>query len=160
MMDTFARRRRFESVARIGPGAIELTWVAVSALAITVLLAKGAVAANDAGDERAFSEADVKRGGILFLQCRACHATSAEDGHRVGPNLSSLFGSVAGSRDGFVYSESMGASDVVWDEQTLFEFLEDPDAYFNGTKMAYAGLPDEADRRRLIEYLRLNTVSQ
>lgn len=157
MIGSAAQRDRSDAKLRMSPLLIERSKLALACIAAAALFEAGAFAANEAGEGRGFTTADVKRGSILFLQCRACHATNAEDGHRVGPNLSSLFGSVAGSRDGFVYSESMGASDVVWDEQTLFEFLGDPDAYFNGTKMAYAGLPNEADRRRLIEYLRQAT---
>lgn len=100
----------------------------------------------------------LRRGEILFLQCRACHSTDAADGHLVGPNLAGLFGSNAGSKEGFVYSEALANSDVVWTTETLDEFLLDPGLYFAGTKMAFVGIPDSADRRLLVDWLELQVT--
>ncbi|MDJ0709496.1 MAG: c-type cytochrome [Woeseiaceae bacterium] len=99
----------------------------------------------------------LRRGKVLFLQCRACHGTSQAEGHLVGPNLSSLFGSTVGKRDGFIYSESMAESDLVWDTDNLDAFLTDPDALFPGTKMAFGGIADNVSRRALIAYLQSAT---
>ena len=105
-------------------------------------------------DGSAMSAAEVRRGSLLFLQCRACHALDSADGHRVGPNLSGLFGSVAGKKDGFVYSDAVAGSELVWSEAALNEFLARPDDYFPGTKMVFAGMPNEQDRRQLIAYIK------
>ena len=42
---------------------------------------------------------------------------------------------------------------IVWDAQTLDRFLEAPLDAVPGTTMGFAGLPDAAERRRLIDWL-------
>lgn len=113
-----------------------------------------AVAAAQSGQSVA---ANSRRGMLLFLQCRACHSVNEADGHLVGPNLSGLFGAVAGKKEDFVYSESATASDIVWSAETLDEFLARPNDFFPGTKMAFAGIESDADREALIAYLRDQT---
>lgn len=43
---------------------------------------------------------------------------------------------------------------IIWNEQTLFEYLENPKKYIPGTKMVFAGLKKEADRNDIISYLK------
>lgn len=142
------------------------TCTALAKWALLVLVAYSGLTVAVADDDRA-SRADAepvdtgastRRGKLLFLQCRACHALNLEDGHRVGPNLAGLFGSVAGSRDGFVYSEALASSDLVWTEEALDAFLTRPDDYFPGTKMAFGGISDPEDRRQLIAYLKTESA--
>lgn len=104
-------------------------------------------------DDPAFA----RLGKILFLQCRACHATDSAAGHLVGPNLDGLFGSTAGRKEGFGYSTSLAESGVIWSESTLDQFLKKPSDYFPGTKMAFAGIEKSEDRAALIAYLRQQT---
>lgn len=44
----------------------------------------------------------------------------------VGPNLHGLFGRKTGSVDGFSYTQANINKGVTWDEETLFEYLENP----------------------------------
>lgn len=97
--------------------------------------------------------AALRRGKILFLQCRACHSTEAAGEHRVGPNLHGLFGAEAASKPGFAYSEALSQAGVTWSADTLSRFLTEPSAFVPGTIMAFAGLPQESDRDALIAYL-------
>jgi len=57
----------------------------------------------------------MERGAKLYKRCRACHTLDEGGRHKVGPNLWGIYGSKAGSKDGFNYSKAMAASDVVWD---------------------------------------------
>lgn len=117
------------------------------------------VTASEAPD-RSAAPADPKlaaRGKILFLQCRSCHGLKPEEGHRVGPNLSGLFGRAAASQEGFTYSEAMQGAGITWDAALLNQFLETPASLVPGTIMAFAGISAEADRAAVIEYLRAET---
>jgi cytochrome c len=42
----------------------------------------------------------------------------------------------------------------VWTEEVLFKYLEAPLTFMPGTKMAFAGLKDEQDRKDVIAYLK------
>jgi cytochrome c len=46
---------------------------------------------------------------------------------------------------------------LVWTEDNLFKYLENPAAFMPDNKMTYAGMKDEADRRGLIAYLKQQT---
>ena len=47
-----------------------------------------------------------------------------------------------------------GAKGLVWTDEVLFKYLENPLTFMQGTKMAFAGLKDEQDRRDVIAYLK------
>ena len=88
-----------------------------------------------------------------FGQCAACH--SVEPGmNGVGPSLAGVVGRKAGSVSGFAYSEANKASGLTWDEKTLDTYLTNPMKMVPGTKMTFAGLPDPAQRKAVIEYLK------
>lgn len=103
------------------------------------------------------SAQDVENGQSLFRQCRACHQIGASAKNLVGPRLTDIVGRKAGTVEGFNYSEAnkaAGAKGLVWDETQLMAYLENPLQFMPGTKMAYAGLKDEADRKDIIAYLK------
>ena len=99
----------------------------------------------------------MERGAILYKRCRACHTLGQGERNKVGPNLWGVFGATAGAREDFNYSAAMKASEIVWTEETVSEYLEKPSAYIPGNRMSYAGLRQEEDRMALIEYLRAET---
>ncbi|PLK27547.1 cytochrome c family protein [Novosphingobium sp. TH158] len=88
-----------------------------------------------------------------FGQCAACHAIKP-DANGVGPTLFGVVGRKAGSMTGYAYSPAMTASGLTWDEATLDAYLADPRAKVPGTKMVYAGQPDAAKRKELIDFLK------
>ncbi|HRD75514.1 MAG TPA: cytochrome c family protein [Hyphomicrobiaceae bacterium] len=93
----------------------------------------------------------------MFRKCRSCHEVGPDAKTRLGPTLNGLFGRKAGSIEGFKYSPGnleAGSKGLVWTEETLFKYLEDPRAFVPGTTMAFAGLADEQDRRDVIAYLK------
>jgi cytochrome c len=65
-----------------------------------------------------------------------------------------LYGRQSGQAAGFEYTEANKNSGVTWDETTLFEYLKDPKKFIPGTKMVFAGIKKEDERKDLIAYLR------
>jgi len=99
----------------------------------------------------------LKRGRIVWFKCRSCHEYTVEGPHKVGPNLNGLIGAKAGVKEGFVFSEALKDSGIVWDVESLDAFIEKPSAYVKGTKMAFVGIKKESDRQALIAYMQENT---
>lgn len=72
--------------------------------------------------------------------------------------LAKQFGRQSGSVESFSYTEANKKAAVHWDENTLFDYLENPKKYIPGTKMAFAGLKKAKDRNDLITWLKESTA--
>ncbi len=94
------------------------------------------------------------RGRLLFIRCASCHDISAAASPKIGPNLLGVIGRKAGGLPGYDYSPAMKRQSFTWDEATLDRWLTRPSDLVPGTAMAFAGLPDAADRAAIIAYLR------
>ena len=92
-------------------------------------------------------------GEKVFKQCMACHSIKAGE-NRVGPSLHGIIGRTAGQVAGFSYSTANKNSGKVWNEETIFTYLEAPQKFIPGTKMAFAGLKQAQDRADVIAYLK------
>jgi cytochrome c2 len=98
----------------------------------------------------------VAEGENVFRRCAACHAVGEGAGHRVGPHLNDLIGRQAGGLDDYNYSQAMetaGEEGLVWDEESLHEFLANPAAMIPGTKMVFPGLRQEEQIDAVIAYM-------
>jgi cytochrome c len=101
---------------------------------------------------------DPARGERIYDRCFACHAI---DRDRTGPRHAGLFGRHAGGVPGFPYSAALkkaGASGLVWNDETLDKFLQNPTRFVPGTRMTYAGIKDDQERADLIAYLKAATA--
>lgn len=125
--------------------------------AVVTLLAAALLAVAPAGADELQSRlalASVDRGRVVFGPCRTCHYPDAFMGHNTGPNLSGIFGMVAGKQPGFDgYSAYFRAAEFVWTPQLMFAWLENPMAMFPESRMMSRGVPDPQDRADLIAYL-------
>lgn len=102
---------------------------------------------------------DSKKGANLFkTRCAQCHTLEAGGGNKIGPALHGLFGRKTGSVDGYAYTDANKQKGITWDENTLFEYLENPKKYIPGTKMAFGGLKKDKDRNDIITYVLLHPL--
>jgi cytochrome c len=114
-----------------------------------------------AEEMEALSEQEMRRGKILFLQCRACHAlTPGDNGGKIGPSLAGVFGREAGSAEYFdAYSSALRSAGHVWDPETMDRWLAGPAEMVPGTSMVFAGISDQAQRQLLVRYLAVITAA-
>lgn len=95
---------------------------------------------------------DAQKGKQVFSQCQACHSLEAGK-NGVGPSLHDIIGKKAGNVPGHNFSGAMKNSNVVWNEQTLTEFLSDPQKFIPGNKMPFTGIKDKTQLHNLVAYL-------
>ncbi len=121
------------------------------ALMVTMVVA-GARAETPSGE--------AKRGGQLFRACAACHSL-APDRNMTGPSLAGIWGRKAGSLESFErYSPALKASNAVWDEKTLDEWLKSPPRLIPDNRMIFAGISDTRQRADLIAFLKGASAGQ
>ena len=113
-----------------------------------------------AGAQPALAEGDAAAGEKVFARCKACHTVEEGGPNRVGPNLHGIFGRTAGTLEGFKYSPAMetaGADGLVWDEESVAQYLADPRGFIKGNRMAFPGLKKQEDLDNIIAYLKAST---
>lgn len=114
-------------------------WVA---LALTALI--GAAMA----DERPLSGQQV-----FERRCRACHGdTAAGADFPIGPSLTGIIGTRAGTESNGVHSRAVIDSRIVWNRESLRRFLSNPERAIPGTLMP-VGVADPAELESLLDYL-------
>ena len=99
------------------------------------------------------ADCDFDAGKKQFNKCVACHSVEP-DVHMTGPSLHGLLGRKVGSLEGFAFSPAMEASELVWTEETLSAFLQQPMTYIPGTVMPFGGVKKAEQRDALICYLK------
>ena len=70
------------------------------------------------------------------------------------PRINGLNGRRSGSVPDFNYSDANKKSDIVWNEETFKEYIEDPSAKIPGTKKIFAGIKSEQEITDLWVYLK------
>lgn len=103
---------------------------------------------------------DAAKGAKVFKKCQACHTVEEGGPNRVGPNLYNIMDRGIAAKADYNYSAAMkkeAASGAKWDEETLFKYLEKPQAMVPGTTMSFPGLKKEKDRKDLLAYLETAT---
>lgn len=98
---------------------------------------------------------DVAAGKRTFeARCASCHNVGPNARAGFAPQLNGIVGRRAGATPDYRYSPAMKSSDVVWTEQNLRAFVQDPQEVVPGTSMGFWGLSDENEVASLVAYLR------
>lgn len=102
---------------------------------------------------------DAGPGELQFARkCSVCHTLTKDGANRAGPSLHGVFGRKAGTLEGYVYSDALKNSDIVWNEETIARLFDDgPDVVTPGSKMPVQRLKSVEDRDALIAFLKRAT---
>ena len=99
---------------------------------------------------------EISNGERQFARkCSVCHTLRADGKKRAGPSLHKVFGREAGTLEGYVYSEALIKSKIVWNENSISKLFEDgPDKVTPGTKMPIQKMKNKKDRLDLVLFLK------
>ena len=100
--------------------------------------------------------ADPAKGKSSAQICGACHNFKEGEGTKLGPDLYGVVDRDKASVAGFDYSSGLKGKGGKWTYDDLNTWLTNPQAYAPGTKMGYAGEPNEKKRAAIVAYLRSN----
>ena len=107
-----------------------------------------------------YDQGDLENGRRVFARCRSCHTVTEGGPNMTGPNLHGVFGRHAGAQAKYNYSNALKNAGFAWDAERLDHWLQNPRTFLPGNKMTFPGLPDSADRRDVIAYLKVETRYQ
>jgi cytochrome c len=99
-------------------------------------------------------EAQLKLGKKRFLNCNGCHSVSADAAPLLGPHLEGIVGRKAAAVDGFEYTAALRELDMVWSEEELDRWLQQPQALIDDLCVPFRGMRKPEDRQALIEWLK------
>ena len=115
----------------------------------------------------AFAGGNASRGKKLFANCADCHSIQKGAPHKAGPNLFGVVGRKLGAAPGYDYPSShvtAGRNGHVWTEQTLFEYLKNPNRFIRLASGIDEGktlmlhmilrMPDAKDRKDIVAHLK------
>jgi cytochrome c len=91
-------------------------------------------------------------GKAAFAPCAVCHGIKPAE-KRLGPSMFGIVGRASAAQAGFTYSPALTKAKITWTKAELDAFLKAPMKKVPGTRMAFAGVPDDAKRAALIDYL-------
>jgi cytochrome c len=96
---------------------------------------------------------DLAAGEQSFRKCLPCHSVGPEARHKIGPVLNGLEGRKSGTIEGYSYSEANKKAEIVWNEASFKDYIQNPMQRMPGTKMAFAGIRNEKEIADLWGYL-------
>src|SRR5215831_10144690 len=118
----------------------------IQPLAIALLLLTACRATAEPGD--------ATRGERMYRACVACHSLEPNR-NMTGPSLAEIWNRQAGSLPSFPrYSPALKSSGIVWNDDTLNEWIKDPQHFIPENTMTFAGIKDARQRADLLAFLK------
>jgi len=93
-------------------------------------------------------------GERMYRVCAACHSLEP-DRNMTGPSLADLWGRKSGGLPSFPrYSPALKSAGIIWNGDTLDEWIKDPQHFIPGNTMTFAGIKEPRQRADLLAYLK------
>jgi len=93
-------------------------------------------------------------GERMYRVCAACHSLEP-DRNMTGPSLADLWGRKSGGLPSFPrYSPALKSAGIIWNDDTLNEWIKDPQHFIPGNTMTFAGIKEPRQRADLLAYLK------
>jgi cytochrome c len=104
---------------------------------------------------RAMAEpGDAMRGERMYRACVACHSLEP-DRNMTGPSLAGVWNRKSGSLASFPrYSPALKSAGIIWNDNTLDEWIKDPQHFIPGNTMTFPGIKDARQRADLLAFLK------
>ncbi|WP_440830208.1 c-type cytochrome [Pseudomonas fragariae (ex Marin et al. 2024)] len=100
---------------------------------------------------------DAEAGKAVFTRlCSGCHKIGPSARSAFGPPLNGIIGRQAGQQEGYVYTDAMKNSGLVWTREALRTYIRDPSAVVPGTRMKLWWMGNDERMQDLLEYLDAN----
>ena len=97
---------------------------------------------------------DAARGERMYRACVACHSLEPNR-NMTGPSLAELWNRQAGSLPSFPrYSPALKSAGIIWNDDTLDEWIKDPQHFIPGNTMTFPGMKDARQRADLLAFLK------
>jgi cytochrome c len=97
---------------------------------------------------------DVARGERMYRACVACHSLEPNR-NMTGPSLAEIWNRKSGSLANFPrYSPALKSAGIIWNDDTLSEWIKDPQHFIPGNTMTFPGIKDARQRADLLAFLK------
>src|SRR6266513_5759604 len=97
---------------------------------------------------------DAGRGQRAFGACAPCHALEPNR-NMTGPSLAEVWNRKSGSLPSFPrYSPALKSAGIIWNDDTLGEWIKDPQHFIPGNTMTFPGIKDARQRADLLAFLK------
>ena len=105
--------------------------------------------------QRTMAEPDnAARGERMFRVCAPCHSLEPNR-NMTGPSLAEIWNRRSGSLASFPrYSPALKSAGIIWNDDTLDQWIKDPQRFILGNTMTFQGIKDARQRADLLAYLK------
>jgi cytochrome c len=97
---------------------------------------------------------DISGGERMYRACAACHSLEP-DRNMTGPSLAEVWNRKSGSLASFPrYSPALKSAGIIWNDDTLDEWIKDPQHFIPGNTMTFPGIRNAQQRTDLLAFLK------